>query len=125
DVLAIATQLEEQLADVGAGSDEHEQNGFGREHRDDRESVAVLEDGGEQLAALRRRTEVVGRADDGRNAGGDVVSFQPGTQLTVDEQPIAPEHDGRIDAVSLPDGSDQITNARHSAPQLPAKCWRS
>ena len=36
-MLAIATQLEEQLADVGLGTDEHEQDGVGVEDGDDGE----------------------------------------------------------------------------------------
>jgi hypothetical protein len=122
-VFPIAPQLEEQLADVRARVEKHQQNGFGREHGHDGDTVAVLEDRGQQLAVARGRSEVVGRSDNGRDPRGDVVGVQTGAELTIDQQAIATQHDGRVDPFTLPNGSHQITNVRHpiSPGELPCK----
>ena len=102
---------------------EDEQDRVGGQHRNDRESVAVLEDGGQQVAASAGRAELVGGGDDRRNARGDIFGVESGPGLAVDEQAVAAEHDGGVDAFALPDGGDQISNARHHV--SPGKWWRS
>jgi len=123
DVFPVAPQLKEQLADVRARVEEHQQNRFGRQHRDDRDTVAMLEHRGHEVATAGRRSEIVGGTDDGRNTRGDVVGVQSGADLTIDQQPVATQHDGGVDSFTLPDGSDQITNAWHpiSRGKLPGK----
>src|SRR5512143_1433833 len=127
DVFPVAPQLEEQLADVRARVEQNEQYGFGREHGDDSDAVTMLEDRGEQFSTARDRAEVSGADDDRRNTARDVLGVQTGAQLTVDQQAIASQHDGGVDSFTLPNGSDQITNARHSTSRaaFPAKSWRS
>jgi hypothetical protein len=86
----------------------------------------MLEDGGEQLATSRCGTEVIRWTDDRRDPGRDVLGVEAGTRMTVDQEPVATEHDCGVDALTLPDGGDQITNARHvGLSMLPAKWWRS
>ena len=60
-------------------------------------------------------------ADDRRNARRNVFGVEARTDLTVDQQSVAPKHDGSVNAFALPDGSDQITNARHVLSSLPAQ----
>ena len=55
------------------------------------------------------------------NASGDVFGVEPWAELTVDQQTIASEHDRRVDSFALPDGGDQITNARHACASAPSK----
>ena len=45
----------------------------------------------------------------------------PGRELAVDQQAIVPEDDGGVHPVPLPNGGDQITNARHASSPAPRK----
>src|SRR6476659_5282469 len=72
DVLAIATQLEEELPDVGLGTDEHEQDGVGIEGGHDRKPVPMLEHGGGQRTAVGGSAELVSRTNDRRNSRREI-----------------------------------------------------
>jgi hypothetical protein len=67
-VLAIATELEQELADVGLGSHENEQHGVGAQDRYHGESGLVFEDRGGQWASVGGSAQLVGGADDRRNS---------------------------------------------------------
>ena len=123
DVFPVAPQLKEQLADVRARVEEHQQNRFGRKHRNDGDTVAMLEHRGHEVATAGCRSEIVGGTDDSGNARGNVVGVQTGADLTVDQQPVTTQHDGGVDSFTLPNGSHQITNAWHpiSRGKLPGK----
>ena len=114
DVLAIATQLEEELPDVGLGTNEHEQDGVAIEDGHDREPVAMLEDGGRQRAAIGRSAELVSRPDDRRDSRRQIFCVEPGYTLSVDQQPVTSQDDRRFDTFTLSNRRDQVPNARHS-----------
>ena len=80
----------------------------------------MFENGGEQVAAMRGRAEFVRRADDRRDARRDIFRVEPGCELAVDQQAVAPEHDGGVNAFTLPNGRHQISNVRHAL-RLPCK----
>src|SRR5262249_15810053 len=122
----VAAQLEQQLTDVRAWADQHQKHGFYRQHGHDGQSVSVLQHGREQLATSRSGAKVVCWTDDGGNSSGDVLCGQARPGMAVDEEAVTTEDDGGVHALSLPDGGDQITNARH-IPRFnaPAKWWRS
>src|SRR3982750_2040095 len=60
DVGAVATELEQELADVGRWANEHEEHGLGGERRDDGDSLRVLEHCGGRGASSSRGAELVG-----------------------------------------------------------------
>jgi hypothetical protein len=114
-VLAIATQLEEELPDVGLGTNEHEQDGVGTEHGHDRQSVAVLEHGSGQRAAIGGSAELVSRSDDRRNPRSEIFCVDAGYTLPIDQQTVTSQDDRRFDPFTLSNRRDQVPNARHSA----------
>src|SRR5687767_7556754 len=73
DVFAIAPKFVEQLADVGLRPNQDEEDGVGTEDRDDRESVAMLEDRRRQRSARRGAPQLVGRSDDRRNSRREIL----------------------------------------------------
>src|SRR6185312_5952012 len=85
DVLAVAPELEQELTDVGAGLQQHEKHGTGREDRDDGESFGMLEHRRRQCPAPRRGPELVGGGNDRRNVRGDVVRDDMGHRLAIDQ----------------------------------------
>ena len=113
-MLAIATQLEEELPDVGLGTDEHEQDGVGIEGGHDREAVPMLEHGGGQWTPIGGSAELVSRSDDRRDARGEIFCVQPGYTLSIDQQPVTSQDDRRFDTFTLSNRCDQVPNARHS-----------
>ena len=118
--------LEQQLPDVGAGRTRTSSTASADSTETIASAAAMLEHGGQQLAAVGRGPELVRGANNGGNAGGDVFGVEPCGELAVDEQPVASEHDRGVDSFALPDGGDQITNARHSvASRSRRKWWRS
>jgi hypothetical protein len=119
DVFAIAAQLEQELSDVGARRDQDNQDGLRRQDGHDREAVLMLDDGSAQRASSRNATKFVGGADDGRNPSRNVIGLETGGYLAVDQQAIASQYDGGIDSISLPDGCDEVTNARHNGSRFP------
>jgi hypothetical protein len=121
-VFPVAPQLEEQLADVRARVEQNKQDRFGREDRDDGDAGPMLENGREQISPTRGRAEFVGGRDDGGDARRHVIGIQSGVDLTVDQQPVAAQHDGGVDSFSLPNGSHQITYARHPISPASSPC---
>src|SRR5436190_8742478 len=111
---AIAAQLVQELSDIRARLHEHEENGFGRQHRDDRETLLMLENDGDDFTASGGCAELVGRADDGRDTRSDVFGIQSWDDLAVDQEAVSPEHDGCVDPLALAQCGYQIANARHA-----------
>lgn len=114
DVVSIAPKLAEELADVGAGRHENEQDGLVREDRDDRETRAVFEDGGLDVATMRGSAEVVCRSNNRWDASRDIFRVEPRCDLAVDQQSIVTKHDGGVHALPLADCRHQVSNVRHS-----------
>ena len=84
-MLAIATQLEEELPDVGLRTDEHEQDGVGIEGGHDREAVPMLEHGGGQWTPIGGSAELVSRTNDRRNSRREIFCVEPGYTLSIDQ----------------------------------------
>jgi len=114
DVVPITPKLGEELADVGAGRHENEQDGLVRKDRNDRETRAVFEHGGLDVAPVRGSAEVVGRSNDRRDASRDIFRVESRCDLAIDQQPVVPEHDGGIHTLPLTDRRHQVSNVRHS-----------
>ena len=68
---------------------------------------------GNDFATSGRLTELVGWADDGGDAGGDVVRRHAFSRLAVDHEAVAPENHGCIDPLALAQRRNQIANVRH------------
>src|SRR5829696_5998938 len=113
-VLTVAAELEEELPNVRLRLHEDEKNGLDRQDRDDDEPVRVLEDAGDELAALADRAELVRGRDDRGNVRGEPLGIEIRNGLPVDEKPVASEDDRRFDAVALPDSGDQLADRRHA-----------
>jgi len=110
-MVAIATQLEQELADIGLGREKHEQNCFGRHHRDNCHAAAIFEHRGNELGAPNRSTEFVGGSDNRRNERRDSLGVDGGNCLPINEKTVAPEHDGRFDSFALSNRSHEIPDA--------------
>src|SRR4051812_35843176 len=113
DMLAIAPQFVQQLPDLCAGLNEHQENRFCIQHRDDRHALTVLQDDRDRLTASRGAADFIRGANDRRNAGGEILGVEPGNGLAVDQQSVSSEHDGRIHSVALAQRGYQIANAGH------------
>jgi len=113
DVLPVSAQLEEQLAHVGILLNEHEKHCFGGQDRHDRVPFLVLEDRRQQLAAFGGTGQLFGGVDDRRDVRGDVLRVEIGEGLTIDQQAIAAEYDGGLDAFTLANGADEVANSGH------------
>src|SRR5688500_9724505 len=98
---AIAAQLVQQGADVGARPQEDEEDGVLGQDRDDRQPVCMLEDGGREGTSGGGAAELVGRVDYGRDMRRHVLGVQRPDRLSVDEEPIPSEHDGGLDSLAL------------------------
>ena len=107
-MLAIATQLEEELSDVGLGTDEHEQHGVGIEGGHDRKTVAVLEHGSGQRTAIGGSAELVSRSDDRRNSRREIFCVEAGYRLSIDQQTVTSQDDRRFDTFTLSDRRDRL-----------------
>ena len=83
----------------------------------------MLEHRGESCAALLAAPNSSAAVDDRRDVRRESFGVEARDGLTVDQQPVAAEHDRRFDPFALPDGGDQITDPRHAA--LPGKVVRS
>lgn len=125
DVVSVTPKLREELADVRGGRHEDEQDGLVRENRDDRETCAVFEDGGLEVAATDGGAELVGWSNDRWDASRDIFRIEPRCDLAVDEQSIVPEHDGGIHTFPLTNCRHQVSNVRHSwfPCKVVAKLW--
>ena len=113
-MLAIATQLEEELPDVGLGTDEDEEDGVRTQDGEDGESITMLEHGGGQRTPICGSAELVSGSDDRRNQRRETFCIDAGYTLSVDQQPVTSQDDRRFDTFTLSDGRDQVPNARHS-----------
>ena len=114
DVVSIAPKLGKELADVCSGRHEDEQDGLVRKDCNDRETRAVLEDGGLEIASMSGCTEVIRRSDDRRDARGDIFRVESRCDLAVDQQAVVAEHDGCVHALPLTNCRHQVSNVRHS-----------
>jgi hypothetical protein len=112
-VATVAAELEEELADVGVGLGEDEEDGILGNDGDDGQTARVLEDGRRQLAATCRETEVVSRRDNQWNVSGDILGGQSGDRLAIDQQSIAAQDDRGVDPFALPDCRDEVTDGGH------------
>src|SRR5262245_57172620 len=118
-VLAIPSQLEQELPNVRLRLHENKKNCFGRQHRNHDEPLWVLEHAGDELAALTGGTKFVGCGNDGGDVRGQSFGVEIGHCLAIDQETVAAEHDRRLDAIAMPDGGDEFAYRRHALP------WKS
>ena len=97
---------------TAAPGDIRTKHGICRQHRYDRQSAAVLRTAVSSSPPRSATPSLVGGAQDGGIRRRCRRRRAPG-ELAVDQQPVASEDDARR-LPALPDGSDQILNARHS-----------
>ena len=76
--------------------------------------VLVLEDRGGERAARVVRAELLGGRDDRRHERGHALGVHRAAGLAIDQQSVAAEHDGRIDAFALAKGAHEISNGGHA-----------
>lgn len=122
-MLAIAAELEQELADVGGRLQENEEDGVWRECGDNRESRRVLQHGGYHGAASRRVPELVSSRKDRRDVGGYLVGSEVACRLPIDQQAVPPKNDSGVYAISLANRRHEVANRRHA--WLPGKWLRS
>jgi len=75
--------------------------------------MLVLHHGSLKGAARGGDTELIGKLNDRRYMCGDVLGVEAGDGLAVDQQAVAAEDDGCLDAFALPDGRDEVAYGWH------------
>jgi hypothetical protein len=113
-VIPIATQLIDELADIGLGRHKDKQDGVLRKNRNDRESAAVLQHRGHQLPLTGGVAQVLGRCNDRRDPCGKILGINAIGGEAIDQEAVAPQDDCRIHPFALSNCRDEITDARHS-----------
>jgi hypothetical protein len=73
----------------------------------------MLHHGSLKRAARSGGSELIGELNDRRHMCGDVLGVEARDGLAVDQQAIAAEYDGRLDAFALPDGRDEVAYGWH------------
>ncbi len=73
----------------------------------------MLHHGSLKGAARSGGTELIGKLDDRRHMCGDVLGVEAGDGLAVDQQAVAAEDNGCLDAFALPDGRDEVAYGWH------------
>ena len=78
------------------------------------------------ILAMGGGAELIGCADNRGHMGRDVFRREVGNGLAVDQQPIAAEDHGGIDAVALANGCHEVADGGHGTPgQVGAKLGRA
>jgi hypothetical protein len=121
-LLAIPTKLEQQLTDVRLRLYEDQQNGFRREHRYHDQTLRMLEDAGDERAAVAGGTEFVGRGNDRWDVGREAFTVEIRHGLAIDQEPISTEDDRGFDAIALSNGGDEVAYRRHAPAPYEKSC---
>lgn len=108
------SQIEEQLGEIGLTPHKDEKKRISRHGRDDRKPVLILQHGQAEGAASQRAGKLGRRSDERRDMCGQAVGVEPRFDRAVNQQPVASEHNDRVDAVSAPKGTHQIANRGHT-----------
>lgn len=111
---AVAAQLEQETAHVRIRAHEYDEDSVFVQDRDNGESRAMFEHRRAKIPALNGAAELVGRADNRWDKGGETFGVYTGYTQTVDHQPIPTKDDRCFHAFALADRSYEVSNAGHS-----------
>lgn len=109
----MAAQIVEQGPHVRARMQENEQEHVGIEGRDDGKAVLELQYGGGKGASGSGGAQRIGRGGNGWGQGGDLLGVEGRGGAGVDDQPVAPQHDGGVHPFALSDGPNEVVNGGH------------
>lgn len=117
----MATQLEQERREIRARVQQHQQVRVRGKRGDDYRAAGVLEDHEPEFPTLGSESHFDGGERHRRDMGGQPLGVQGRRAVAVNKKAVAAEHDGRVDAVPAPQGTDQIANGGHRGTLSPLR----